>query len=564
MKIIRIVMVLVLVTTMSLFLSPQEAHADTKTWVGGTGVWSEGSNWSPTGVPASTDVIIIDDNGGTDSVVTLDINFTLEGSLLIEYGDTLVISAGVDLINDGTINNLGTIDNNGAIGNFSDIHNEGTINNECYIHTVDPIYYDVTIYNDGYIENHATINNDGTINNPGTIGNFDYGIIINDSGGTIVNAPGGIISNWSSSSDATIVNDTGGYIYNQNGADIVNAAGSSNALISNSGVIDNEGRIESEDTSVGSIVNDGTINNNSSGYLRIGTGVSNELVNDTNGIINNDGSIDNANQINNNGSIVNNSSGTIYNQWNINNDGTIDNHGTFNNYYTIDNFDGTINNYCGGIFNNQGTLLGNPVNYFLCGVTISDQTVNEGDGVATFTVSASSPGSFPATIDYSTADGTATAGNDYTADSGTLTFNPGETAKTISVPIIDDVIYEGPETFYLNLSNPVNAAISDDQGIGAIVDNDLLPELMVETLGDEVVAMEDLPASIRNSLTKSLDAAKKVLSDSNPKNDVAAINGIEAFINKIEAQHGKKIPEEVANELIAEAQDIIEVLSGGT
>jgi hypothetical protein len=226
--------------------------------------------------------------------------------------------------------------------------------------------------------------------------------------------------------------------------------------------------------------------------------------------------------------------------------------------------DGTINNYCGGIFNNQGTLLGNPVNYFLCGVTISDQTVNEGDGIATFTVSASSPGSFAATIDYSTANGTATAGDDYTAASGTLTFNPGETVKTISIPIIDDAIYEGPETFYLNLSNSDNATISDDQGIGTIVDNDLLPELMVETLSDEVVAMEDLPASIRNSLIKSLDTAKKVLSDSNPKNDVAAINVIEAFINKIEAQHGKKIPEEVANELIAKAQDIIEVLSGGT
>jgi hypothetical protein len=178
-------------------------------------------------------------------------------------------------------------------------------------------------------------------------------------------------------------------------------------------------------------------------------------------------------------------------------------------------------------------------------------------------VSASSPGSFPATIDYSTADGTATAGNDYTAASGTLTFNPGETVKTISVPIIDDVIYEGPETFYLNLSNPVNAAISDGQGIGTIANDDLLPELMVETLSDEVAATY-LPEATKTSLIASLKTALKVLEDFNPKNNVAAINAIESFINKIEAQHGKKIPEEVANKLIDEAQDIIEVLSGGT
>ena len=106
-------------------------------------------------------------------------------------------------------------------------------------------------------------------------------------------------------------------------------------------------------------------------------------------------------------------------------------------------------------------------------LSINDISENEDVGVADFTVMLSSPSSFPVTVNYSTADGTATAGSDYTATSGTQTFAPGEIDKTISVPIVDDFLYEGDETFSLNLSNSINATISDGQGIGTIVDNDL-------------------------------------------------------------------------------------------
>jgi len=88
------------------------------------------------------------------------------------------------------------------------------------------------------------------------------------------------------------------------------------------------------------------------------------------------------------------------------------------------------------------------------------------------------------------------------------------------------------------------------------------PAIMVENLSEDIGEM-GLPPSTENNLTASLDTANKVLMDSNPKNDVAAINTLEAFINKIEAQRGKKIPEEIADELIAKAQEIIEALSGG-
>jgi hypothetical protein len=66
----------------------------------------------------------------------------------------------------------------------------------------------------------------------------------------------------------------------------------------------------------------------------------------------------------------------------------------------------------------------------------------------------------PVTVGYATADGTASAPEDYTAASGTLTFAPGETAKTVSVAVVGDTLVEGDETFSLVLSGPVNATLA--------------------------------------------------------------------------------------------------------
>ncbi|WP_338415330.1 Calx-beta domain-containing protein [uncultured Sphaerotilus sp.] len=103
---------------------------------------------------------------------------------------------------------------------------------------------------------------------------------------------------------------------------------------------------------------------------------------------------------------------------------------------------------------------------------IDDQTVNEATGIATFTVTLSSPASTEVTVRYSSADGSATSGRDYGAVSGTLTFAPGELSKTISVPITDDLVYEGPETFTIQLASPSpNAVIADPLGLGTIKDD---------------------------------------------------------------------------------------------
>src|SRR5690606_8208750 len=95
--------------------------------------------------------------------------------------------------------------------------------------------------------------------------------------------------------------------------------------------------------------------------------------------------------------------------------------------------------------------------------------------IAIVTGSLSASSSSTGTVDYATANGTATSGSDYTATSGTLTFLAGETSKTIDVTIQGDALYENNEVFYVNLSDPVNANISDSQGQGTINNDDSAP-----------------------------------------------------------------------------------------
>ncbi|HTK77948.1 MAG TPA: Calx-beta domain-containing protein, partial [Gemmataceae bacterium] len=90
--------------------------------------------------------------------------------------------------------------------------------------------------------------------------------------------------------------------------------------------------------------------------------------------------------------------------------------------------------------------------------------------LVTVTLSAASTETI--TIAYATGDGSATAGSDYQAASGTLTFAPGETTKTITVPVIGDRLGEPNETFVVNLSGQTNANIADGQGVGTITDDE--------------------------------------------------------------------------------------------
>ncbi len=115
-------------------------------------------------------------------------------------------------------------------------------------------------------------------------------------------------------------------------------------------------------------------------------------------------------------------------------------------------------------------------------LSISDTSVTEGDSgttTAVFTVTLSAASGRVITVTYATADGTATAGTDYVAASGTLTFAPGETTRTLTVTVNGDTLDEPDETFTVNLSNAVNATIADGQGVGTILDDDPEPTLSI-------------------------------------------------------------------------------------
>src|SRR5262249_53500634 len=96
---------------------------------------------------------------------------------------------------------------------------------------------------------------------------------------------------------------------------------------------------------------------------------------------------------------------------------------------------------------------------------------NTGTRTATFTVTLAAAGQ-PVTVAYATVNGTASAGSDYQSTSGTLTFAPGETSKTVTVLVNGDRLAEPNEAFFVNLSSPTNAVINDGQGVGTIVDDE--------------------------------------------------------------------------------------------
>jgi uncharacterized protein YhjY with autotransporter beta-barrel domain len=124
-------------------------------------------------------------------------------------------------------------------------------------------------------------------------------------------------------------------------------------------------------------------------------------------------------------------------------------------------------------------------------LSINDVTVVEGNAGtvnAVFTVTLSAASGQTVSVNYATADGTATQPADYTNTSGTLTFTPGTTTQTITVPVIGETVPEANETFFVNLSGAVNATIADNQGVGTITNDDVPVTVSPATLPNGTVA----------------------------------------------------------------------------
>ena len=138
----------------------------------------------------------------------------------------------------------------------------------------------------------------------------------------------------------------------------------------------------------------------------------------------------------------------------------------------------------------DGRALSNTISTVVRGpvtVSVADARAREGeDASIDFAVSLSRAASEQVTVAYATADGSATAGADYTRTSGTLRFAPGETAKTVRVPVLDDVVDEGEETFTLRLSAASGAVIADGEATGTIVNSDPLSKAWMARFGRSV------------------------------------------------------------------------------
>lgn len=108
-------------------------------------------------------------------------------------------------------------------------------------------------------------------------------------------------------------------------------------------------------------------------------------------------------------------------------------------------------------------------------LSINSVSVAESSGNAAFTVSLSPAAAQVVTVEVATADGSAHAGADYSAVSQALSFSPGQTSKTVNVPILADSLAEGSETFSVTLSDPTNATLGTKTGTGTITDSALSP-----------------------------------------------------------------------------------------
>jgi uncharacterized protein (DUF1778 family) len=123
-------------------------------------------------------------------------------------------------------------------------------------------------------------------------------------------------------------------------------------------------------------------------------------------------------------------------------------------------------------------------------VTINDFVVDEATQEATFVVTLDRPSTGVVSMNYATQDGTALAGSDYVATSGSLNFAAGETAKTVKVTLLNDTVSESSEAFNLVLSALSGATSLDPVGTAIIAENDAAAVSTSNILVDDIVVGE--------------------------------------------------------------------------
>jgi len=109
-------------------------------------------------------------------------------------------------------------------------------------------------------------------------------------------------------------------------------------------------------------------------------------------------------------------------------------------------------------------------------ISVQDTSGLENSGELSFVISLSAPSTDTVTVSYETLDGSASQATDYQATAGELSFAPGETSHSIAVTVINDNQPEGSESLHLVLSDPQNASLGDETGVGTILDEDAMEQ----------------------------------------------------------------------------------------
>ncbi|MDB5291837.1 MAG: hypothetical protein JWL69_3078, partial [Phycisphaerales bacterium] len=201
-------------------------------------------------------------------------------------------------------------------------------------------------------------------------------------------------------------------------------------------------------------------------------------------------------------------------------------------------------------------------------VAISDFSVTNSAPVpafigstAIFTVTLSGPLATPATVDFTTSDGTAFAGKDYTATSGTLTFAPGVTSMTVSVPVLPNAAATGPRTFTLTLSNAQGAGITADTGIGVI--NDVPVTVRTSIPGKPLVYHDSAGRAVSLLLTGPGTISAAFVGGSLDPARITLNNTTGASVFTIRASGGTTVSDVVVNGSLASFNAKTTNLTGG-
>jgi predicted outer membrane repeat protein len=182
-------------------------------------------------------------------------------------------------------------------------------------------------------------------------------------------------------------------------------------------------------------------------------------------------------------------------------------------------FEHEVDLYAGQIV--QDRDFGQSVTLAIDDPTLAAET-HSGSTTLTFMVSLSAASTRPVTVQFATAAGTAIAGADYQSTSGSVTFDPGQTSKPVSVTVLGDLLDEFDETLSVVLSNASGARLAKAEGFGTILDDDALPRLSIDDV--TVLAEGDLEDSfVEFTITLTPISGRDVWVDYATRQDSATV-----------------------------------------